>query len=42
MRDAAARPAAERGLEIKIVKARNGGAVIGEMAEVAEKGTLHG
>jgi beta-RFAP synthase len=42
MRDAAARPAAERGLEIKIVKARNDGATIREMAEIVGKGTLHG
>jgi beta-RFAP synthase len=42
LRDAAAPLAAEKGLEIMVVKARNGGARIGEMAQAVERGALHG
>ncbi|MGH6925026.1 MAG: beta-ribofuranosylaminobenzene 5'-phosphate synthase family protein [Propylenella sp.] len=42
LRDAAAPLAAEKGLEIMGVKARNGGARIGETAQVVQRGALHG
>jgi len=42
LQEAAAPSAAKTALELKVVKARNGGAVIGEMAEVAGTGARHG
>jgi beta-RFAP synthase len=41
-RDIAAPLAAAGGLEVKVVKARNGGTVIGDVADVAQTGAKHG